>query len=285
MITQIRIIFYRILSIAPVVAVLFFTACAAPSLNNKNIAVERIVKDNNFGKACLETKDFTLMAYYRFREPQQPINIYIEGDGSAWRNCARLSEDPTPRNPLVLELAAIDSSPNVAYLSRPGQYPMSCGASKPESSYWSGKRFSKEVITSVNEAINQLAYLAGSDKINLIGYSGGAAIAVLAAAQRKDVVSLRTIAGNLDSDAVNKHHNVSILSGSLNPIDVAQELKKIPQRHFVGANDKVVPGFIAESFVKRMDDKDFKRITVVKSATHTKGWQEHWKELLGYPVE
>jgi hypothetical protein len=254
-------------------------------LTDKNIVADRIAEDANFGKACLETKDFTLTAYYRFTKLGEPFNIYIEGDGNAWQNRVHLSDDPTPKNLLVLKLAIIDPSPNVAYLARPGQYPLSCSTLNPDSSYWSDKRFSEEVITSVNEAINQLAYLANSGKINLIGYSGGGAIAVLTAARRKDVVSLRTIAGNLDSDAISKYHNVSVLSGSLNPIDVAQEIKNLPQRHFIGSNDKVVPVFVTKSFVGRMGDKDYKRITIVKGATHTKGWLENWKELLGYQLE
>ncbi|MDD4183555.1 MAG: alpha/beta hydrolase, partial [Candidatus Omnitrophica bacterium] len=212
-----------------------------------------------------------------------PISIYIEGDGNAWitRNC--LSNDPTPKIPLVLELASIDESANVAYLARPGQYSKNL-AIKVEPVYWSGKRFSREVIGSMSEAIGQLIELAKTNKINLIGYSGGGAVAVLIAAQRNDIVSLRTIAGNLDIEAVSKYHNVSSLAGSLNPIDFAQKIKNLPQRHFIGSKDTIVPSFIAESFVKHAGDKDSSRITVVEGATHTKGWIACWKELLAYPL-
>jgi hypothetical protein len=63
-------------------------------------------------------------------------------------------------------------------------------------------------------------------------------------------------------------------------MDVATVIKDLPQRHFVGSKDKVVPLFIARSFVERMGDKDGKRITVIEEATHTKGWLENSEELL-----
>ncbi|MDD4183194.1 MAG: alpha/beta hydrolase [Candidatus Omnitrophica bacterium] len=255
---------------------------AVATLLDNESNYQKISESAKFEKAYLKTKYFTLTTFYRFTKPGEPISIYIEGDGNAWitRNC--LSNDPTPKIPLVLELASIDESANVAYLARPGQY-----TEKPlrvDPCYWSDKRFSEEVITSMNEAISELARLAQADKINLIGYSGGGAVAVLVAARRADVASLRTIAGNLDIEAVNKYHNVSQFSYSINPIDFAKKIKNLPQRHFIGSKDTIVPSFIAESFVKHAGDKDFSRITVVEGATHSKGWIACWKELLAYPL-
>ena len=250
---------------------------------DKDITYHKIARSAKFEKAHLKTKYFTLTTFYRFTKPGEPINIYIEGDGNAWISRMRLSGNPTPRNLLVLKLATIDASVNVAFLARPGQYTEQ-QIPNVEPAYWSDKRFSEEVITSMSEAIGELAQLAKTNEINLIGYSGGGAVAVLIAARRNDIVSLRTIAGNLDIEAVNKYHNVSRLSGSLNPIDFAKNLKGLPQRHFISSKDTVVPSSIAESFVKRMGDKDYFRITEVTGATHSKGWTNHWKELLEYPV-
>lgn len=255
---------------------LLLTACATLPLS------DRISQAQGFEKAHLKTKYFTLTSFYRFTKPGQTLNIYIEGDGSAWLSRSRLSSDPTPKNPLVLELASIDSSPNVAYLARPGQYTEQENP-KVDSAHWSNKRFSEEVISSMSEAIGQLAFRVQANKINLIGYSGGAAVAILIAARRSDIMSLRTIAGNLNPEAVNRYHKVSTLSGSLNPIDFAKNLKGLPQRHFIGSKDTIIPSFIAESFLKAMGDTDYSRITVVKGATHSKGWRRQWKELLEYP--
>ncbi|MCK9573264.1 MAG: alpha/beta hydrolase [Candidatus Omnitrophica bacterium] len=256
---------------------------AVATLVDKDLSYHKIAKSANFEKAHLRTKYFVLTGFYRFTKPGDPVNIYIEGDGNAWISRSRLSNNPTPRIPLVLKLASIDESANVAYLARPGQYSEK-STPEVEPAYWSDKRFSEEVIASMNEAIGELADLAKTDKINLIGYSGGGAAAVLIAARRNDIISLRTIAGNLDIEAVSKYHNVSQLSGSLNPINFAQNLKDLPQRHFIGLKDTIVPYSVSENFVKRMGDKDYSRITVVKGATHSKGWVKHWKELLEYSV-
>lgn len=264
------------------IAILVFLSAGCSTLSI-NAASNRIAQSAGFEKSFLKTKQFTLTAYYRFRDPGgKPLNIYIEGDGNAWLSCTHLSDNPTPRNPLVLELVSIDPSANVAYLARPGQYTES-GMPLCDSAYWSDKRFSEEVIESIDEAITQLSEKSGTKDINLIGYSGGAAIAVLLAARRNDISSLRTIAGNLDTEAVNRYHQVSPLGASLNPIKVAKKIKNLPQRHFVGLQDKVVPYLIVESFVKMESNGCGNCITVVKGATHATGWRQRWRELLLIP--
>jgi len=262
---------------------LLCSCIGATKLVDHDFSFHKIAKSTKFEKTYLKTKYFTLAACYRFDKPGEPVNIYIEGDGNAWISRARLSNNPTPREPLVLKLASIDTNANVAYLARPGQY-LEQEKLNVDSCYWSNKRFSEEVIASMDEAISELAKLAKTDKINLIGYSGGAAVAVLIAARREDVASLRTIAGNLDIEVVTKYHNVSPLIGSLNPIDFAKKIKNLPQRHFIGSKDTIVPSFVAESFMARMGDKDYSRITVVEGATHSKGWGACWRELLTYPL-
>jgi len=267
-----------------VLLIVLLSGCiGVATLVDRDLSYHKIAKSAKFERAYLKTEYFTLAACYRFQKPGESVNIYIEGDGNAWMSHGRISNNPTPRAPLVLKLATIDESANVAYLTRPGQY-LEQEDLNVKPCYWSDKRFSEEVIVSMNDAVSKLAQLAQTDKINLIGYSGGAAIAVLISTRRNDIVSLRTIAGNLDIEAVSKYHNVSPLTGSLNPIDFAQKIKGLPQRHFIGLKDTIVPSSVAESFVARMGDKDYSRITEVSGATHSKGWTKYWKELLRYPV-
>jgi hypothetical protein len=245
-------------------------------------AADRIAAAGGLTKMFIETKGFTLTVYKRFSGPGEHLTVYIEGDGSAWLSRTLLSDDPTPSMPLALELAALDPAPNVAYLARPGQY----GAGRSpgcDPLYWSDRRFSSEVVTAMNEAMDRLRADSRSGQVDLVGYSGGAAIAVLAASLRSDITSLRTVAGNLDSDAVNRHHGVSPLKGSVNPIREAAKLRDLPQRHFAGAADTVVPPFIAESFLKEAGDADLRRLIVFDGVTHSRGWRERWKTLLAVP--
>ena len=121
------------------------------------------------------------------------------------------SANPTPRNPLGLRLAAIDPGKNVLYLARPCQYINFKSERSCKVSYWTLKRFSKEVIIAVNEAIDKMVLKARVERIHLVGYSGGGAVAALVAASRKDVSSLRTLAGYMDHVSLNKEVGVSPL--------------------------------------------------------------------------
>lgn len=245
-------------------------------------AADRVAAAGNLTKHSIGTKDFTLTAYTRLSRPGADLTVYIEGDGSAWLSPTQLSTDPTPARPLVLQMAALDPGWNVAYLARPGQYPLGLlPACKPL--YWSDRRFSPEVVEAMSEAVDRLRALAGSGRVHLIGYSGGAAIAALIASRRGDVASLRTVAGNLDSEAVNCHHGVSPLTGSLNPAEEAARLGGLPQRHFAGAKDTVVPPFIIRSYLKRAGDPDDRRLVILEDVSHSRGWLERWGELLAIP--
>jgi hypothetical protein len=257
--------------------------CATmPVFMDRSSVADDIAGKAGFTKEYIKAGQFMLMTYQRFNRSSDSINIYIEGDGRAWETKHRLSDDPTPLNPVALRLAAVDPSDNIAYIARPGQYSLS-GLPECDSKYWSGSRFAPEVINSFGRAIDLLKGKSLAHHVQLIGFSGGGAIAVFVAAQRSDVTAIRTVAGDLDPKAFCQYHHVSRLEGSMDPMGVAQAISLLPQRHFVGSKDLVVPGFIAQSFVKKEGDRTYGRITVVEGNTHTKGWQERWKELLSLP--
>ena len=252
-------------------AAFFLSGCATASYNLQG--------EKGFTKELIRGREFTLVSYVKITKRGEPLTVYIEGDGRAWESRSRVSLDPTPADPLIMRLSALDPSLNVAYLARPGQY-TSLGASRCEAKYWTAKRFSPEVIGDMDAAVSRLRDIAGAGSISLVGYSGGGAVAVLIAARRDDVASLRTIAGNLDSGAVSRWNNVSPLKGSLDPIDAADRLKGLPQRHFVASGDKIIPVSAAGSFADRIGDKEHASITVVKGATHYSGWEDKWLDLL-----
>jgi pimeloyl-ACP methyl ester carboxylesterase len=228
----------------------------------------------------IQADGFLLTAYRRITAAGTPLRLYIEGDGLAWITPTQPSSDPTPRHAVGLALAAADKSPNVAYLARPCQYSMHKSRRCSDSSYWTDKRFAPEVVAAMGLAVDDIKQSLPNQRIELVGYSGGAAIAVLLAARRKDIASLRTVAGNLDHVQVNRYHHVSDMPGSLNPIEVAARLASLPQLHFVGGEDRVIPAAVASSFLQRMGNGPCAGVVPVTGAGHVAGWEEAWPRLL-----
>lgn len=233
-------------------------------------------------RMIVKTDPFMLTTFARIRDPRQPVTVYIEGDGLAWLSRTEVSLDPTPREAMGLALAALDPSPNVVYLARPCQFTVRAKNPTCGIPYWTGKRFAPEVVAAMGQAVDQVAAQVPGQKINLVGYSGGGAVAVLVAARRSDVSSIRTVAGNLDHAEVNRLAKVSPLSGSLNAIDVAPQVANIPQIHFSGAADTVVPPVIAERF-RGAAGGNCVSVRNIPGTTHETGWRERWRELLAHP--
>ncbi|MBF0485374.1 MAG: alpha/beta hydrolase [Candidatus Omnitrophica bacterium] len=244
---------------------------------------DRFAQSHKLTRMVIVTKDFPLLAYIRVKAPGGMLRIYMEGDGLAWRSRREISDDPTPHDNMVLRLAALDSAANVAYLARPCQFVKGaklCG----NKAYWSDKRFAPDVIEAMDEAVTRLKEKALSPDIELVGFSGGGAVAALVARQRGDVLALRTIAGNLDHEAFNEYHHTSFLKDSLNPLDFVQELVEIPQRHFSCRNDRVVPALVIKNFLKAEGDSNFQALTLIDHCSHNKGWDKVWPQLLSLPL-
>jgi pimeloyl-ACP methyl ester carboxylesterase len=259
-------------------AVLLTTGCG--SVERRGTDADAIATAARMTKTPIRTQTFTLMSHVRFGRQGDPLTVYIEGDGRAWTTRTQLSLNPTPDNPIALRLAAIDTAGNVAYLARPCQYVDLGKEKRCDDAYWSSKRFAPEVIAATEQAIDKLKSDAGAREIHLVGYSGGAAVAALVAARRTDVASLRTVAGNLDHVALHNHHRVSQIPASLNPIDIAGKLARLPQIHYSGGRDQVVPGFIASRFADRVNGGGCVKVVPVMNASHEDGWVERWPSAL-----
>ena len=224
---------------------------------------------------------FKLRIYHKGLESRPDrLVVYIEGDGFAWRRKGVLSSDPTPKNPVALKLAARDPRPAVLYIARPCQYLDSQDLEDCPSKYWSSHRYADEVISSINDVIDRSRKHAGASTVDLVGYSGGGDIAALVAARRFDVSSLVTVVANLDIDAWTRLHDVSPLTGSLNSADIAEHIQNIPQYHFVGASDNIVPMPVTESYLKRITDRSHVMIERITGFDHECCWADSWPELL-----
>lgn len=269
---------------ATLVALSIFTATllagCAGWLEGPGAHAGKLARDAGMHQELLSAGQFQLTAFVRIARPDRPLTIYIEGDGLAWISRTEPSRDPTPQRAIGLQLALADDGPNVAYLARPCQFtPMTlnaiCGPA-----WWTGKRFSETVVASMDAAVDTLAARVPGQRIDLVGYSGGGAIAVLVAAQRTDIASLRTVAGNLDSEAVNRLHGVSSMPESLNPIDVAPRIGALPQWHLAGSADKIIPQHIARGFVAAQCatiTPCAARVVVVPGLAHDGDWAAIWR--------
>ena len=217
----------------------------------------------DFTYNVIKTDYFNIASWQKITDPNQIYKIYIEGDGNAFNIHGQPTKDPTPKGTLVRELAFGDNSPNVIYLARPCQYIKSPICSQR---HWTTARFAPEIINAEYQAIKQIV---GNNEIILIGFSGGAQIAGLVATAKKglNIKKIITIAGNLDHLVWTKYHNLSPLNESMNLHDYYQQFKKIPQIHYVGTNDIVIPQDLINNFIENNS-----YFITVEGADHNNGW-------------
>ena len=253
-----------------------------PSIKDRRDNANQLAAAANWEKQVLATKLFALVAYTpMIRQKTRVLSIYIEGDGFAWINKSQVSPDPTPKRPIGLELALRDHTGVAAYLARPCQYVQDPNRRNCNKTYWTGGRFSSEVIAASLLAINQLKQQFDASQLQLIGYSGGGAVAALVAAQRNDVIRLITVAGNLDHKAWTREHRITPRFIALsNPADAWQSLKDIPQLHFVGGQDRIMGKNIAESYRSHFPNINKPVIRIISDFDHSCCWVQQWPKLI-----
>lgn len=262
-----------------IIVTFLILGCSSKGQKELTIKTIKFAKDNNLKVEIIKTNNFSLFSLHKFQLRKKNVTVYIEGDGFAWVNRHRISNNPTPRSNLVIKLASIDQNENIIYLARPCQHIDLKTQSQCNYKYWTSHRFSSKVISSYNEALNYLKNKYKIDSFSLIGYSGGGAIASLLASKRNDILSLRTIAGNLDHRKLNSTHHVSQMPHSLNAIDYIDQLKEIPQIHFCGAKDKIVYPWITVNFVEKQKETKCAKYYIIQNATHNTGWEQQWHAL------
>ena len=255
---------------------LTITSCSGKNLNS---IAKNISKKSHLRAAEIKGGDFVLRVYYRFTKAGAPLHVYLEGDGRSWLTPARASYNPTPRDPVGLSLAAGDNSDNVLYIARPCQYVSFDKNPLCKYPYWTHKRFAPEVIKSVSAVIDRGLEMSQGREIEMIGFSGGGAVAILVSSQRKDVTGIRTVAGNLNHKLWTNQHKIDPLMGSLDPIDVAKKVSRIPQMHYVGMLDKIIDRRVADSFKSKSGPNACIIIKEIVGADHTNKWAELWDKL------
>jgi pimeloyl-ACP methyl ester carboxylesterase len=254
---------------AGAVAAAILGGCATPAQ-----VVDRTAVKQGFTRTLVRGTGFDHIVYTnKAASLDQPLHVYIEGDGSPYVDARTIARDPTPRSPVMLTLMALDPAPSL-YVGRPCYFGLQTAA-ECSPAYWTVARFSADVLDSMAAVINRAAG-ADSAGIVLLGHSGGGALAVLLAQRLANVNAVVTVAGNLDTAAWTALHGYSPLASSLNPSD--RPLTGVPfVLHLAGAEDEVVPPSLIEMAARTIGGE----IRVVAGTRHTCCWEAVWPSVLG----
>lgn len=250
------------------------TGCAM-----KPMDLARVSEGSGLMPVAVKTSQFTIQTLQPAARQEQRLRVYIEGDGRAWITSRTVSDDPTPVKSMVPGLAVADPAPAV-YLARPCQF-VQGGNCKQQ--LWTTHRFGKDALHAVSEVLDTLKSQYGARDFELVGYSGGGAIALLLAATRTDVSLVQTIAGNVDPKAWTELKGLTPLSGSMTPVDFADRLAAVPQRHLIGLNDTVVPPEVSQAYMLKVQPLCGE--TVFVNADHYSGFESAWVMYRGKPVK
>lgn len=166
------------------------------------------------------------------------LHVYLDGDGVPWLG-GHPTDDPTPRDPLVLDLLVLDAAPSV-YLGRPCYHAL---GDEPacEPGLWTSGRYSERVVDSLAAAARRIREARGAERVVWLGHSGGGTLAVLLAARVPETAGVVTVAANLDVDAWADGQRLERLAGSLNPARQPPLPARVYQRHYGGGRDRTVP--------------------------------------------
>lgn len=245
---------------------LILTACSSQTAQQRYSQAEQLATQGQLTQLAVNTR-LPIKAWGRIAN-NEPVHVYIEGDGHAWRNGHRPSLDPTPHNPVGLKLAASDTHPSVLYLGRPCQYQVD-NTRGCHFSVWTERRFAE--TSDIKAALQQLI---NEQEVILIGFSGGANIAIQLATQLPQVTGLVTVAGNLDSATFNQYHRLAKEQFGQNK-SLIKQLAKLPQLHYTGGKDNIIPPKLTRLQLTDANS-NCTQITEVPSANHHGPWRIDW---------
>jgi len=252
---------------------------------------EKLANTRQFNLQYYKTPHYDLFGAMKKGSPHE-IHFYIEGDGLSWINGMHISMDPTPYPVTGFELATHDkSNATIIYLARPGQFIQDQKTTWQE---WTYQRYSSEVINTYAYIFKQLSSTFPNAAISIYGYSGGGAVALLMAAMIQGkkfkqferpfspytinffVEKVVTFSGMLDHKSWTNTLQIADLTHSFNPPDYADILSTIPQVHFAGEIDTIVPISVTESYLNALTTKVGINLIVVKGQDHWNKWGKFW---------
>lgn len=259
-------------------AVLFLLSACAGTLSHNGVRIQTLAlaSAQGFSADAIIAAPFRLLVLMRgdARTDAGRLSVYIEGDGAPWATPWHPPRDPTPTNSTVLALARADPAAAVVYLGRPCQYLDAAALAACAPAWWRERRYAAEVVAAYEQALSILKARLGATRLRLIGHSGGGVLATLLAQRRTDVEQLVTVAAPLALNAWLAWHDLSPLSGSLDPL--AQTGKLPPALHWAGGRDRIVPPHLIEHFAHATAG----RIMILPEQAHDCCWAREWPRLL-----
>ena len=213
--------------------------------------------------------------------------VYIEGDGVlqiASASGGALSNDPTPTPalPLILVADHVRSHPDhlVAYMARPCQYTLQTKQDRCQALDWLQGRYGDKAVSSLSNALDILKSKRAISGFHLVGYSGGGTLAVKLARMRKDILSVSTLAANLDHGVFFKRHFETYPPALFDLIAGVDQGRPVQERHFVGGGDQIVFPEVAQTYlqkVKQVMPGALVDVAVIPGLTHHD--YERWRQL------
>jgi pimeloyl-ACP methyl ester carboxylesterase len=239
---------------------------------------EQFSAAHHFERATIPGSEFRHVVFRNGVTPDGELHVYLDGDGSPFSDPYDIAADPTPRQPVMLWLMALDPAPSV-YIGRPCYWGL---AGDPGCSpiYWTLGRFNSAVIDSCSAAIRSELARSGARHWSLYAHSGGAAIAFLVAQRLPGAERIVTIGPNLDTDAWSALHGYTPLFASENPATRLVKRTEIPATHYVGSQDRNTPPDLVRAAARRVGGE----VVVVDDYSHSCCWGKMWRDILGHPA-
>jgi len=252
-----------------ILLIFILNSCAIKSFDQR-VSFLNQINQNEFSRVIYQN-DLDIFSLQRINNSKSVI-IYIEGDGLSWIDRFTPSSDPTPMDPIAFKLAKLDQNPNVIYLGRPCQYIKN---NQCRREIWTKLQYSKLVMVQYEEILKEV--LKNHSEAHLIGYSGGSVVAMyLASIEGLNIKSVRTIVGNIDPNKFTNLLNLSSYQTSINLDQIDDKIKSIPQIHYYGDKDQVIPKEIHLNYQNKYINNSCIKTAEVK-ASHIQGWEVFWK--------
>ena len=239
---------------------------------------QQLAADGNLESRWIDAGQFRHLVLWNEHRGDH-LRIYVDGDGTPWIRNTRVAVDPTPANPVLLRLMHDAAHPAV-YLGRPCYFGTSTDQ-ECEQRWWTFDRYGQVVVDSMCKAANRISAELGADTVGLIGYSGGGAIVVGMSACTARLVSVTTIAGNLDPQAWAEHHRYSALHDLAPLSQVATAQNRVHEAHWQCRGDLNIPPSVTDEYFV---DRAGAIRHIIDSCTHSTGWEQQWPLIIELPA-